>query len=88
MAGQRPRSVGGPAYQGSGFGIDKNIEHQTSRNRDTRFPDKAYSLWATQESVEDRCKEYRGSRGSTYRGSKGRMHIIIINPEIPTKGHG
>jgi hypothetical protein len=28
--------------------------HQTSRNRDTRFPDKAYSVWATQESVEDR----------------------------------
>jgi hypothetical protein len=28
--------------------------HQTSRNHDTRFPDKAYSVWATQESVEDR----------------------------------
>ena len=28
---------------------DKNFEHQTSRNRDTRFPDKRYRLWATQE---------------------------------------
>ena len=73
-------------FRGSGFGIAKNFEHQTSRNRDMRFPDKAYSLWATQESVEDRCKEKIGGRESEYRSSRGRMHIIFENPKIPTSG--
>ena len=73
-------------FRGSGFGIAKNFEHQTSRNRDMRFPNKAYSLWATQESVEDRCKEKIGGRESEYRSSRGCMHIIFENPEILTSG--
>jgi hypothetical protein len=55
----------------SGFGIDKNIEHQTSRNRDMRFPDKAYRLWATQESVEDRWKANRTRIGISGIGGSG-----------------
>jgi hypothetical protein len=68
---QERRSEPCSEFRGSGFGVDKNSEHQTSRNRDMRFPDKAYSLWATQESVEDRCKEKRGGRESAYCKSRG-----------------
>jgi hypothetical protein len=53
---------------------------------DRRSNSRQIGTRGTSESVEDRCKEYRGSRESAYRGSKGRMHIIIVNPEIPTRG--
>jgi hypothetical protein len=35
----------------SEFRESREQVHQTSRNRDMRFPDKAYSMWAT---LEDR----------------------------------
>jgi hypothetical protein len=34
----------------------------------------------------DACQEHRGSRGSTYRVSKGRMHINSKNPETLMEG--
>ena len=35
--------------------------------------------------MEDRCKEKRGGRESAYHISRGRVHIILVNPEAPTK---
>jgi hypothetical protein len=66
---------------------DKNFEHQTSRNRDTRFPDKRYRLWATQElNAGQVASEFRGS-GFMTRTLNIRHREIAIR-DFPIRGIG